>query len=154
MLALHEALSRAMTTLLFWLAIPLGFLGLPVSLISYALFPFGIVSLFNEFAAPRIALLSLLAINVSISLPPVSIWCQRIWLLLYRQEESPKRAMLLGSQAVAAAASIAYLSGNGWIDAAKSTWLLTAYWFLCLAQLWGAFFMLSSAFLVAAKNKK
>lgn len=142
-----------MTTLLFWLAILLGFSGLPVSLISYILLPFGIVSLFNEFAAPRIVLLSLLAINGITYLRPVSILCQRIWLLLCPQEDNPKHAMLLGSQTVAAAASIAYLSGNGWIHTTKSTWLLTAYWFICLTQLWGAFFMILLGWLDERKNK-
>jgi hypothetical protein len=146
--------SATMTTLLFWLAIPLGFSGLPVSLISYALLPFGVVSLFNEFAAPRITLFILIGINIVTSLPPISILCQRAWLFLYRQEEEPKHALLLGSQTVAAAASIAYLSSQGWIGTSKQTWLLTVYWFICLVQVWGAFFMLSSAWLIAQKTKK
>jgi hypothetical protein len=143
-----------MTTLLFWIAIPIGFSGLPVSLAGYVLLPFGIVSLFNEFAAPRIALLSLFGIVIITSLPPASIICQRAWLLLFPREESPKHAMLLGSQAVASAVSVAYLLGNGWIDTPKSTWLLTAYWFLCLVQLWGVFFMLLTDWLDAKRTNK
>jgi hypothetical protein len=128
-----------MTTVLFWLAIPLGFLGLPIGLLSYVLLPFAAVSLFTEFAAPRGVLFILIGINIFTSLPPIPRVCGLLWHLLNpSDDDSPKQESLLGSQVLSNALSVAYLSGYGWIGTSQSTWLLTAYWFICLTQLWGS----------------
>jgi hypothetical protein len=143
-----------MTTVLFWLAIPLGLLGLPVGLLSYVLLPFAIVSLFSEFAAPREVLLILIGINICTSLPPIPRVCGLFWHFLNPSgDDNPKQAKLLGSQVLSNALSVTYLSGNGWIGTAQSTWLLTAYWFICLAQLWGSLNLILTSWWITRHNK-
>jgi hypothetical protein len=137
-----------MTTILFWLAIPFGFFGLPVGAVGFVLLPFAIVSLFNEFAAPRGVLLSLLFIAISTSLPPVQQLCGRLWRVVEPSENNFKHAMLLGSQFLSSFLTIAYLTSNQLIGATQSTWLLTTYWFICLVQLWGSVFLIGSSWFI------
>ena len=134
-----------MTSVLFWLAIPLGFFGFPVGVLSFVLIPFAVISLFNEFAAPRGVLFVLLAIQLCTSLPLVAILGQRIWQLLDPSEDNPKHALALGSQVLSSAASVAYLTSHGWIGTPNSTSLLTAYWFYSITTLWGSFFLILTA---------
>jgi hypothetical protein len=136
-----------MTTILFWLAIPLGFFGLPVGALGFVLLPFAIVSLFNEFAAPRDVLLALLSIAIGTSLPPLQQLCGRIWRVFDPSEDNFRHAMLLGSQFLSAALTVAYLTNHQVIGTSKSTWLLTTYWFICLTQLWGSVFIIFSSWI-------
>lgn len=136
-----------MTTVLFWLAIPLGFLALPVGALGFVLLPFAIISLFNEFAAPRDVLLALLGIAIGTSLPPLQQLCGRVWRVFVPSEDNFKHAMLLGSQFLSSALTVAYLTGNHLIDTPQSTWLLTTYWFICLTQLWSSLFLVFTSWL-------
>jgi len=104
-----------MNTVLFWLAIPLGFFALPVGSLGFLLLPFALVSLFNQFAAPRVVLLKLFAVVIVSSLPPVMRFCQRVWLLLDPSEGNPKHAAMLGSQMLSSGWTVAYLSSDGWL---------------------------------------
>ena len=134
-------------TILFWLAIPLGFLGLPVSAAGYLLLPFALVSLFNAFAAPRGVLLALLVISFASSLPPLFRLCGQLWRLLDPGEENFKHACLLGSEVLSSGATVAYLQNEGWIGGTNLSWLLTSYWFICLVQLWTSGFYVFSGWI-------
>ncbi len=129
-------------TILFWLAIPLGFAGLPVSFAGFLLLPFALISLFNQFAAPRDVLLALFGIAIGSSLPPLFQLCGRLWRWLDPSEDNFKHACLLGSQVLSSGVTVAYLNAHGWIGGSQSTWLLTSYWFICLVQLWASGFQL------------
>jgi len=131
-----------MTTILFWLAIPLGFSALPIGTLGFVLLPFAIVSLFNQFAAPRDVLVALLGIAVITSLPPLQKLCGHVWRIFEPSEDNFRHAMLLGSQFLSSALTVAYLTSNHLIGTPRSTWLLTAYWFICLTQLWSCFFLI------------
>jgi hypothetical protein len=140
-----------MTTFLFWLAIPLGFTGLPVAAFGIVLLPFAVVSLFNEFSAPREVLWNLFGIYIVTFVPFFRWLLGTIWQTIDPTEDSPKRASLLGAKVFTAAFSLAYLDGWGLIGTSNSSWLLTSYWFICLTQLWSATFLLTFAWL-ARKN--
>ena len=123
-----------MTVLIFCAALFVGLLGLPMGMLGFLLLPPAIISLFNEFAAPREVLLTLLAIVLLSAIPNrVRMW-QSFWLSVNPAEENPRDAALLGSGLFRDAASVIYLS-QGWVGTAQSTWLIMAYWFICLAQL-------------------
>ena len=132
------------TTILFWLAIPLGLTALAVGLLGYALLPFSVISLFNQFAAPRRVLITLLLLNWFTSMPPIFRLCGRAWRIFDPDEGDFKKACLLGAQIISSALTVGYLTSQGWIGTPQSTWLLTAYWFICLTQLWSGGFLLIS----------
>jgi hypothetical protein len=131
-----------MTTFLFWLAIPLGFSGLPVSAFGIVLLPFAVVSLFNDFAAPRDVVWAMFGIAIVTVVPTIQRLIGRVWLFLDPTEESAKKASLLGSQVFTSATTVVYLANQNLIGAPDGSWLLTSYWFICLTQLWSAFFLL------------
>ncbi len=130
-----------METILFWLAIPLGFMAIPIGMLGFALLPFALVSLFNEFAASRETLFSLFGIVLATSLPPIRIWCGVIWKKLDNSESNTSHAQLLGCQMLSSALTIAYLYHQKLIGTPESSWLLLAYWFICLVELWSGFFL-------------
>ena len=130
-----------MFTSLFLLAILFGFLALPVASLGFVLLPIALISLFNEFAAPRKVLFALFGIAIISSLPPVMRLCQGIWLLVDPGEKNPKHAAMLASQMMSSGWTVAYLSSNGWLIPGQTTWLLITYWFICLTQLWAGFFL-------------
>jgi hypothetical protein len=77
-----------MTTFLFWLAIPLGFSGLPVSAFGIVLLPFAVVSLFNDFAAPRDVVWAMFGIAIVTVVPTI----QRLsGFFLTRRKRAPRR---------------------------------------------------------------
>lgn len=131
-----------MTTFLFWLAIPLGFSGLPFGLFGFLLLPFAVVSLFNEFAASRDVLWLIFGLNAVTRLP-FPLWFLGVfWQTIDPSEDNPRRASLLCAQVVTAVLSVGYLDVKGLIGAPNSSWLLTSYWFICLIQIWAAVFIL------------
>ena len=75
-----------MTTFLFWLAIPLGFSGLPVSAFGIVLLPFAVVSLFNDFAAPRDVVWAMFGIAIVTVVPTIQRLIGRVWLFLETQD--------------------------------------------------------------------
>ncbi len=142
-----------MTTFLFWLAIPLGFSGLPVSAFGIVLLPFAVVSLFNDFAAPRGVVWTLFGIAIVTVVPVMQRLIGHAWLLLDPTEDSHKKASLLGSQVFTSAATVVYLADQNLIGTPDGTWLLTSYWFICLTQLWSAFFLLLFAWLARLSRR-
>ena len=76
----------------------MGLLGFPVGLLGYVLFPFSIISLFNEFAAPRGVLIGLLVISFTTCVPSIAQLCGRVWTWLDPDVESFKHAVLVGGQ--------------------------------------------------------
>jgi hypothetical protein len=74
--------------------------------------------------------------------PTIQRLIGRVWLFLDPTEESTKKASLLGSQVFTSATTVVYLANQNLIGAPDGSWLLTSYWFICLTQLWSAFFLL------------
>ena len=137
-----------MTTFLFWLAIPLGFLPLPIGILDFVFLPFALVSLFNEFAAPRDVLLALFGLALLPVLPPLQRLCRRVWLILDPTEDNRRHAMLLGAEVLSSALAVYYITSHQLIGSAHSSWLITAYWFTCLVQLWSAAFLVLGSWIV------
>jgi len=133
--------GAVVTTILFWLAIPVGLSAFPVSLLGYVLLPISLISLVNQFAAPRQVLLVIILINVIAGLPPVRTLCGRLWRIVTTEDDF-QQGSLLGSSLLSSVVTVGYLTSKGWIGTEQSTWLLTAYWFLSLTQLWNGAFLL------------
>ena len=128
-----------MTTFLFWLAIALGVFAFPLAAFGWVLLPFSVISLFNEFAAPRDVLIALLLMSFCTSFPPIQMMCGQIWRLLDPGEDNFKHACLLGSEMLSSALVVWFLVSKGWIGTDQSTWLLTSYWFISIGQLSSGF---------------
>ena len=129
-----------MTTFLFCLAIALGFFAFPLAALGWVLLPFSVISLFNEFAAPRDVLIALLLMSFCTSIPPIQVMCGQIWRLLDPGEDNFKHACMLGSEMFSSALLVWFLVSKGWIGTEQSTWLLTSYWFISIGQLSSGFF--------------
>lgn len=140
--------------ILFWLAIPLGFLGLPVGALGFVLMPFWFIAMITEWGSPRGPLLYLLMVGFVTCLPPVAIACRRFWLILDPEEHNPKHAQLLGQLFVGAVVNIVYLDSNGWIDTDQSAWLLTAYWFISWCQIWSCATFVSTDWWLRIQRKR
>lgn len=142
-----------MTTFLFWLAIPLGFIGLPVGYFSVLLLPIALLSLINEFAAPREIIWQVFTINLVPLLTPIPAFIGGLLIASDPQKPNPREPVLLGSQVLSAGLFVYITATRDLIGIPQGTWLITSYWLICLIQLWSAFFYLINSWLMRLKNR-
>ena len=142
-----------MITLLFWLAIPLGFIGLPAGYFSILLLPVALLSLFNEFAAPREIIWQVLAINLVPLLTPIPAFIGGLLIANDPQKPNPRDPVLLGSLVLSAGLFVYVMATRDLIGTPQGTWLITSYWFICLIQLWSAFFYLINSCLIRLTSR-
>ena len=122
-----------MNAFIFWGATVIGLIGLPIGMLGFLLLPPAVISLFNEFAAPREVLLTMLGIFFLSALPVrLRIW-QKLWMQAIPGEGNPRDAAEMGSGFCRDLSTVIYLS-HYW-PGPQSTWLIIAYWFIAFAQL-------------------
>lgn len=142
-----------MTTFLFWLAIPLGFISLPVGFFLVLLLPIALLSLINEFAASREIIWAVLTINLVPLLTPVPVFIGRFLIASDPHKPNPRDPVLLGSQVLSAGLFVYIMATRDLIGTPQGTWLITSYWFICLIQLWSTFFYLISSWWLRLINR-
>ena len=142
-----------MTTFLFWLAIPLGFIGLPVGYFSILLLPVALLSLFNELAAPREIIWQAFGINLVPLLTPIPGFIGRVLINSDPQKTNPRDPSLLGSQVLSAGLFVYFMATRDFIGTPQGTWLITSYWFICIIQLWSAFFYLIRSWVIRLTSR-
>lgn len=142
-----------MTTFLFWLAIPLGFISLPVEYFSILLLPVALLSLFNEVAAPREIIWQVFTINLVPLLTPAPAFIGGLLIASDPRKPNPRDPVILGSQVLSAGLFVYIMATRDLIGTPQGTWLITGYWFICLIQLWSAFFYLINSWLMRLKNR-
>jgi len=122
-----------MNAFIFWGAAVVGLIGLPIGMLGFLLLPPAVISLFNEFAAPREVLLTILGIFFLSALPVrLRVW-QKLWISVIPGEENPRDAAEMGSGFCRDLSTFIYL--NQYWPGTQSTWLIIAYWFIAFAQL-------------------
>ena len=126
-------LTTFMNAFIFWGAAIVGLIGLPIGMLGFLILPPAVISLFNEFAAPREVLLTMLGIFFLSALPVRLRFWQKLWMSVIPGEENPRDAAEMGSGFCRDLSTVIYL--NQYWPGTQSTWLIIAYWFIAFAQL-------------------